>query len=163
MNSVVHSFSEASQLREQLEIGDGKLVFTNGCFDILHTGHVRYLEGARRLGQALVVGLNGDASVRALKGSTRPINSESDRAEVLAALRCVDAVIIFPETRATRLIEALAPDIYTKGGDYTVESLDPEERLALEKVNCTITFLPLVAGKSTTSTLGQLSNAPKSC
>ena len=154
--SLLIPFSEAAQVRELLQLVHGKLVFTNGCFDVLHTGHIRYLEGARQLGDALVVGLNGDQSVRELKGPTRPINAESDRAEVLAALRCVDAVIIFSETRATRLIEALRPDVYAKGGDYTVASLNPEEREALENAGCEIRFLPMVDGKSTTGTLARL-------
>ncbi len=154
--SLILPIAEAGQIRERLTLGAGPLVFTNGCFDVLHAGHVRYLEGARQLGAALVVGLNGDDSVRQLKGAGRPVNSEADRAEVLAALRCVDAVVIFPEERATRLIEALRPDIYAKGGDYTVESLNPEERAALEAAGCSIQFLPMVEGKSTTVTLARL-------
>jgi len=154
--SRVIPFSEVGKIREYLQMGDRKIVFTNGCFDILHAGHVRYLEGARKLGDALVVGLNGDNSVRELKGPTRPVNDETSRAEVIAALRCVDAVVIFPEIRATRLIESLQPDVYAKGGDYTVESLNTEERSALEGINCAIRFLPLIEGKSTTSTLARL-------
>lgn len=154
--SIVIPFSAAGEIRECLQLGDGKLVFTNGCFDILHAGHVRYLEGARKLGDALVVGINGDDSVRQLKGPTRPINQETDRANVLAALRCVDAVVIFPELRATHLIKILRPDVYSKGGDYTVESLNEEERAALQSVGCQISFLPLVEGRSTTATLARL-------
>ena len=154
--SWVIPFSEAGQIREQLRLGDGKLVFTNGCFDVLHAGHVRYLEGARKLGAALVVGLNGDASVRTLKGENRPINAEGDRAEVLAGLRSVDAVVIFPEVRATELIRTLRPDVYAKGGDYTVESLDGDERAVLQSFGCEIAFVPLVPGRSTTSTLARM-------
>ena len=155
--NVVIPFSESSQIRMKLGLADGqKLVFTNGCFDVLHAGHVRYLEGARQLGDALVVGLNGDDSVRALKGENRPINGEDDRAEVLAGLRSVDAVVIFPDVRATALIEKLRPDVYVKGGDYTVESLNAEERDVLQAIGCGIAFVPLVPGRSTTSTLAKM-------
>ncbi len=104
------------------------LVLTNGCFDLLHAGHVRYLQAARTLGRALVVGLNSDASVRQLKPAAagypaRPLVPAAQRAEVLAALKPVDAVVIFAEQRATRLIEALRPEIYAKGGDYTPATL----------------------------------------
>lgn len=128
-----------------------KLVFTNGCFDLLHPGHVRYLAQARALGDALLVALNGDTSVRALKGPTRPINSEHERAEVLAALACVDFVTIFHTERITELARAIRPQIYAKGGDYTIESLDPGERGALQEAGAEIRILPLVPGKSTTS------------
>lgn len=129
------------------------LVLTNGCFDLLHTGHVRYLQQARDLGDALIVAVNGDASVRELKGPTRPINSESDRAEVLAALRCVDHVVIFEDKRVTEVIRELKPSIYAKGGDYTPETLDPDERAALEEVGTEVRILQLVPGRSTTSIL----------
>lgn len=128
-----------------------RLVFTNGCFDLLHPGHVRYLQQARALGDALLVALNGDISVRALKGPARPINSEHDRAEVLAALACVDYVTIFHTERITDLARTIRPQVYAKGGDYTVESLDPGERAALQEVHAEIRILPLVPGKSTTS------------
>ena len=111
-----------------------ELVLTNGCFDLLHVGHVRYLQSARALGDALVVAINGDASVRSLKGDGRPLNSEADRAEVIAALECVDFVVVFPEVRVTRLLEKIRPSIYVKGGDYTPDTLNPEERQVLEKI-----------------------------
>jgi rfaE bifunctional protein nucleotidyltransferase chain/domain len=132
-----------------------KLVFTNGCFDLLHVGHVRYLQQARALGDALLVALNGDASVRALKGPTRPVNPEHDRAEVLAALNCVDFLTIFPSERVTDIVNRIRPQIYAKGGDYTVDSLDRGERAALEAVGAEIRILPLVPGKSTTSILAK--------
>ena len=109
------------------------MVATNGCFDLLHVGHVRYLAAARRLGDVLVVGLNGDESVRALKGEGRPLNSEHDRAEVLAALESVNYVTIFPQVRATAFLEASQPAVYVKGGDYKLETLNPEERGALQR------------------------------
>ena len=130
-----------------------KLVLTNGCFDLLHTGHVRYLEQARACGDALIVGVNSDASVRELKGPERPLNGELDRAEVLSALRCVDHVTIFTGKRVTEVIQALRPALYTKGGDYTSETLDPGERAALEEVGAEIRILQLVPGRSTTGIL----------
>jgi rfaE bifunctional protein nucleotidyltransferase chain/domain len=136
-----------------------RLVFTNGCFDILHAGHVRYLQAARKLGDALAIALNGDASVRALKGEGRPINAEADRAEVLAALECVDFVTIFPEVRVTNLVREVRPHIYAKGGDYTVESLDAGERAALEDAGAEIKILPLVPGRSTTSVIQKMKQA----
>jgi D-glycero-beta-D-manno-heptose 1-phosphate adenylyltransferase len=125
------------------------IVFTNGCFDILHAGHVHYLAAAKQLGDILVVGLNGDASVRALKGEGRPLNSQQDRAEVLAALGAVDYVIIFDEKRVDKLLREVRPGVYAKGGDYTVESLDPDEVSALKEIGANIEILPLVPGKST--------------
>jgi rfaE bifunctional protein nucleotidyltransferase chain/domain len=147
--------AELTAFRADLEARGQRLVFTNGCFDLLHVGHVRYLQAARALGDALVIAVNGDASVRALKGPTRPVNSEEDRAEVLAALGCVDAVTIFHEERVTDLVRSVRPHLYAKGGDYTVESLDPGERAALEEVGAEIRILPLVPGKSTTATLAK--------
>ncbi len=133
-----------------------RLVFTNGCFDLLHIGHVRYLQAARALGDALAVAVNGDESVRALKGPTRPINSEADRAEVLAALACVDFVTVFHPPRVTDLIREVRPQLYVKGGDYTVDSLDREEVAALQEAGAEIRILPLVPGKSTTATVDRM-------
>ena len=144
---------ELAAIAAQFGSAGKKLVFTNGCFDLLHPGHVRYLQQARALGDALLVALNGDVSVRALKGPTRPINSEHDRAEVIAALACVDYVTIFHTERITELARSIRPQVYAKGGDYTVESLDPGERGALDEVGSEIRILPLVPGKSTTSIL----------
>jgi rfaE bifunctional protein nucleotidyltransferase chain/domain len=139
--------AKASDLRDKYA---GKtMVFTNGCFDILHVGHVRYLAAAKRLGDVLVVGLNGDASVRELKGIGRPLNSQEGRAEVMAALEAVDHVIIFAEKRVNHLLRQVRPQVYAKGGDYTVDSLDSEEFAALKEINARIEILPLVPGKST--------------
>ena len=143
----------AAAWRDALDTEGKRVVFTNGCFDLLHTGHVRYLEQARALGDALIVALNSDSSVSALKGPGRPINNEADRAEVLAGLRSVDAVVVFADSRATQLIRTIRPHVYAKGGDYTVESLNLEERQALEACGAKVQILPLVAGRSTTDTL----------
>jgi cytidyltransferase-related domain len=143
--------SEAANLREKY--APEQIVFTNGCFDILHVGHVRYLQAAKELGDRLVVGLNSDQSVRALKGIGRPVNDEADRAEVLAALAAVDHVIIFNDPRVTALVKELRPHIYAKGGDYTIDSLNPEELASLREIGAQIKLLPLVPGKSTTALL----------
>jgi rfaE bifunctional protein nucleotidyltransferase chain/domain len=133
-----------------------RLVVTNGCFDLLHLGHVTYLESARNQGDALLIGVNGDQAVRQLKGPQRPVNEETDRALVLAALASVDAVFIFPDATATRFLSAAQPDIYVKGGDYTLETLNQEERRAVESAGGRIVLIPFVAGKSTTATLAKI-------
>ncbi len=133
-----------------------KLVLTNGCFDLLHVGHVRYLGSARSLGDALLVAINSDASVRALKGAQRPVNSQDDRAEVIAALQCVDHVIIFDSLRVTQIIRTVQPAVYAKGGDYALETLDPEEVAALREVGTEICLLPQVPDRSTSKLIGRL-------
>lgn len=133
-----------------------RIVVTNGCFDILHAGHITCLEFARALGDVLLVGLNGDASVSALKGPSRPLQTEGDRARILAALECVDGVCIFPEARATRFLEKSEPDIYVKGGDYTLETLDTNERQVIEACGGVIEFFPMVPGRSTSNILGRI-------
>lgn len=153
---------EVRRLRDELDRQGRRLVFTNGCFDLLHIGHVRYLEQARALGDALVVAINSDASVRALKGPDRPINAELDRAEVIAALRCVDAVTIFADPRVTSLIQQIQPHLYAKGGDYTPETLDPGEKRALDAAGTEIRILSLVPGRSTTATLSRLQSTAAS-
>lgn len=125
------------------------VVFTNGCFDILHPGHVDYLERARELGTHLIVGLNSDASVRRLKGPSRPINSENDRALVLAGLACVDHVIIFDEDTPFELIRAIRPHVLVKGGDWPVERIVGRE-LVLERGGQVLS-LPVLPGHSTTN------------
>ena len=125
-----------------------RVVFTNGCFDILHAGHVRYLAAARALGDVLILGLNSDASVRRLKGEMRPVNTAEERAEVVGALKSVDYVVIFGEDTAENLIAKVRPAVYAKGGDYTRETL-PEARI-VESYGGEVAFIPLVAGKSTT-------------
>jgi rfaE bifunctional protein nucleotidyltransferase chain/domain len=156
MQQKIIDLNELAQRARELSAGGKKLVATNGCFDLLHVGHVRYLQAARGLGDVLAVGLNGDGSVRELKGTGRPINSEGDRAEVLAALECVDFITIFPEMRATEFILAAQPAIYAKGGDYTSETLNAEERAALQEVGAQIRIIPFEKGYSTSLLLKQL-------
>jgi rfaE bifunctional protein nucleotidyltransferase chain/domain len=150
MKQKILSLPALKQRADEMRQAGQRLVLTNGCFDLLHVGHVRYLQQARQLGDVLAVAINGDQSVQALKGAGRPLNSESDRAEVLAALDCVDLVAIFPDVRATEVIKATRPAIYDKGGDYTLETLNEEEVTALKEVGAEIKTLPLVPGKSTT-------------
>jgi rfaE bifunctional protein nucleotidyltransferase chain/domain len=133
-----------------------QLVATNGCFDLLHLGHVSYLEAARNLGGALLVGINSDDTVRSLKGPDRPVNVEQDRAAVLAALESVDGVCIFREQAATRFLATAEPDIYVKGGDYTLETLNQEERRTVETAGGRVVIMPLVPGKSTTALLKKI-------
>jgi rfaE bifunctional protein nucleotidyltransferase chain/domain len=147
-------------IAESLRAQDRKLVLTNGCFDLLHTGHVRYLQTARALGDALVVAINSDDSLRALKGEGRPLNPECDRAEVVAALECVSYVVIFPEVRVTNLLERVRPAIYVKGGDYTPATLHPEERAALEKIGAEIRILPFEPGYSTSGLIERMKKFP---
>ncbi len=132
----------------------GTIVFTNGCFDILHAGHVRYLTAAEAMGDFLVVGLNSDASVRRLKGEGRPIVPEADRAEVLDALRAVDIVTVFDEPTAEELVRLVKPDVYVKGGDYTVDTL-PEAKI-VQEAGGRVEFIPFVEGRSTTNVIERI-------
>ena len=143
--------------RQQLRDQNKRLVATNGCFDILHLGHVAYLEAARNTGDALLVAVNGDASVRGIKGPGRPINSQADRAAVLAALASVDAVCIFEEPTALRLLSLVRPDIYAKGGDYTIDTINQEERRLIEQMGGKVVVVGGVPGKSTTAILEKMS------
>jgi rfaE bifunctional protein nucleotidyltransferase chain/domain len=156
MSPKIVDFEELSDRCEKLRAAGKKLVATNGCFDLLHVGHVRYLQAARALGDFLAVGLNGDRSVRGLKGSGRPITTERDRAEVLAALQCVDLVSIFPQIRATRFLAAVRPAIYVKGGDYNSETLDEEERAVLKEIGAEIRLIRFEPGYSTSGLIDQV-------
>ena len=130
------------------------IVTTNGCFDILHIGHLRYLKKAKSYGDVLVVALNSDSSTRALKGESRPINNQNDRAELLANLNCVDIVVIFDEISPEKLLVEIAPDVHTKGADYTIETL-PEAK-AIMAAGGRIEFIDFVEGKSTTNTIKKI-------
>ena len=161
MKDKIVPLEKLQQHAKNLRASGKKIVATNGCFDLLHVGHVRYLKAARALGDALIVGINGDRSVLELKGAGRPINSERDRAEIVAALDCVDLVSIFPEPRAIRFLELVAPDVYVKGGDYNKETLNTEEREVLRKIGAKIEIVPLEQGYSTTDLLNRLSRLAK--
>jgi rfaE bifunctional protein nucleotidyltransferase chain/domain len=159
MNKKVVTVEELAQITKAMRAAGKRLVVTNGCFDLLHLGHVRYLRAARALGDVLAVGLNGDQSVRELKGADRPINNERDRAELLAAIEDVDFVAIFPEVRATQFLETVAPEIYVKGGDYTSDMLNAEERAVMEKSGTEIRFIPFEPGYSTSRIIERLKDA----
>ena len=139
---------------EKIRCEGKKIIFTNGCFDILHVGHVRYLTAAKNLGDILIVGLNTDESVRKLKGETRPINNQLDRAEVLLGLKAVDHVIFFGEETAENLIAEVRPNIYVKGGDYTLETL-PEAKI-VQSYGGKVEFINLVAGHSTSNIIQKI-------
>jgi D-glycero-beta-D-manno-heptose 1-phosphate adenylyltransferase len=156
MSPKIVELEELSNRCEKLRSAGKKIVATNGCFDLLHVGHVRYLQTARALGDLLVVGLNGDRSVHELKGAGRPITTQSDRAEILAALACVDLVTIFPEIRATKFLAAVRPAVYVKGGDYTSETLDEEERSTLKEIEAAIRLIPFETGYSTSGLIEQI-------
>lgn len=151
------SNSNIASWRDGLRKAGKKLVVTNGCFDILHLGHVTYLQHAKQQGDALLVGVTGDNNVQKLKGPNRPVNNEQDRAAVLAALESVDGVYIFPELDARNFLEKVHPDIYVKGGDYTIDTINQDERRLLEKMGVKIVLLPVVPGKSTTAILEKIS------
>lgn len=131
-----------------------KIVFTNGCFDVLHFGHVHYLMEAKALGDILVVGLNSDDSVRRLKGPSRPINGEKERAFVLAALSCIDYVVVFEEDTPKKLIETVRPDVLVKGGDYALDQIVGADYVT--RNGGTVTTLPFVEGFSSTRIIEQL-------
>lgn len=150
----VLSLAELRREREQLRQAGRTVVFTNGCFDLLHPGHVRYLAQARGLGDVLIVALNSDASVRALKGAGRPILNEQERAEVMAALACVDYVIIFNEPTPRETIAALLPDVLVKGGDWGVAQIVGREEV--EAAGGRVLSLPFVAGCSTSEVIERI-------
>ena len=156
---AVLMLSELLIKRSNYEKDEKKVVFTNGCFDILHAGHVRYLNAAKALGEVLIVGLNSDESVRRLKGEGRPVNPAEDRAEVLAGLRAVDHVVVFGEATAEELVRQLKPDIYVKGGDYSLETL-PEAKIVGSYGGKTV-LIPMVEGRSTTNVIRRLQNEGK--
>ena len=131
-----------------------KIVFTNGCFDVLHKGHVFYLRRARKLGDVLIVGLNSDLSVRKIKGSGRPVNSQDDRAELLSELKCVDRVIIFNEDTPEKLIRKIRPDILVKGGDWKKKNV--VGAAFVESYGGKVRLIPFVKGFSTTGLLGKI-------
>ncbi|MCC7353520.1 MAG: adenylyltransferase/cytidyltransferase family protein [Anaerolineae bacterium] len=147
----VLSWEAARAWREELRAAGRRLAFTNGHFDLLHVGHLDYLEAARALGNALCVGLNGDASTRALKGPSRPFVPQEERARLLAALACVDAVVVFDSPTAEALVAALEPDVYVKGGDWNLATRIPPEATVAQSYGAEVRFLPYLPEHSTTA------------
>jgi rfaE bifunctional protein nucleotidyltransferase chain/domain len=156
MSPKIVKLEQLSNDCDKLRSDGKKIVATNGCFDLLHVGHVHYLQAARAIGDVLAVGLNGDRSVHELKGAGRPITTETDRAEILAALECVDLVTIFPQNRATQFIAAVRPAVYVKGGDYSSETLDEQERTLLDEIGADIRLIPFETGYSTSALVEQI-------
>lgn len=156
MNKLFDRQTLAPILNERRFAGE-RIVFTNGCFDLIHAGHVRYLRQARALGDCLVIGLNSDASVRRLKGPARPLMSEQDRAEVLSALECVTFITLFSEDTPVETISVLRPDIHVKGGDYDVEALP--ETPVVRSYGGEVVILPFVEGRSTSDLIRRLNES----
>lgn len=150
------SLAEAGELCEAWRRDGLEVVLTNGCFDLLHVGHVRYLTAARALGDRLVVALNDDASTRVLKGAGRPLMPQRERAEVLCALRAVDAVVVFAGPTASSVVRALRPAVYVKGGDYSAAGNRPPEADVAEELGASVVFLPYVQGRSTSELIERI-------
>jgi rfaE bifunctional protein nucleotidyltransferase chain/domain len=154
MSGKILSHEDLLNERERLHGAGKTLVFTNGVFDILHVGHVRYVSEARALGDALVIAINSDRSVRELKGPDRPLTTENDRAEILAALRAVDYVTIFDDVSPRSLIAQLLPDVLVKGGDYTPDQIHGREEV--EAAGGRVVSLPFVEGVSTSQIIERM-------
>ncbi len=152
------SQDEIVNIVNDLQKNGKTVVTTNGCYDILHVGHVRYLQKTKNIADYSVIMLNSDASVKINKGDNRPINTESDRAEILCALSCVDYVVIFDEKSPCKLLDKIKPNFHTKGADYTLETLPKEERDVIIKNNIKVEFIEFVQGKSTTNTIEKMKN-----
>lgn len=158
-NPKLLTLSAAVAARDALRSTGKRVVLTNGVFDLLHEGHLHSLKAARALGDVLFVAINSDASVRAIKGPTRPIQSETERARALGELPFVDGIVIFRAPRLTAEIHALRPDVYCKAGDYAPDKLNPEERQALDEVGAKIVFVPFLPGFSTTACIAKMKAA----
>lgn len=157
----LHDLIEAARARDALAAEGKRIVLTNGCFDLLHAGHIYFLQQAAELGDALFVAVNSDRSVRALKGPARPIQPENERAYALAALACTHTLVLFDQPRLTTEIRTLRPHVYAKAGDYTIDSLDAGERAALAGVGTEIRILPYLQGFGTTALLKRIAVAAK--
>jgi D-beta-D-heptose 7-phosphate kinase/D-beta-D-heptose 1-phosphate adenosyltransferase len=156
---MIVDFNEIEKICNSLREQNKKIIFTNGCFDILHRGHIEYLTKAKEFGDVLIVGLNSDTSVQRLKGKDRPINSESDRARILDALKPVDYVVIFEEDTPLRLIQTVKPDVLVKGGDYKVEEIVGSEFVV--SYGGKVEIIPFVEGKSTTKIIQKIKGEGK--
>lgn len=150
---TVIDFTDAEPLAEHYRKTQKKIVFTNGCFDLLHIGHVRYLKEASKLGDVLIVGINTDASVKRLKGQDRPIQNENDRAEILASLKCVTHTILFTQDTPIDLIKAIQPDVLVKGGDWPIEKIVGYD--IVQKRGGVVKSLNFIEGRSTTNLISK--------
>jgi len=152
------SLEEVCKIRISKRSECKKIVLTNGCFDLLHAGHVYSLKQAAQLGDELWVAINSDSSVKKIKGPSRPIYNEMQRAFLLLSNSCVNLVFLFDGKNLSNEIEAIQPDIYAKSGDYSLESINHEERIALEKANASVKFVDFIEGISTSETISRISN-----
>ncbi len=159
ISDKLKSLEELVHIRREARAEGRRVVWTNGCFDILHAGHVLYLQAAKACGDLLVVGVNSDASVRRTKGPKRPIVNQQERLIVLAALTAVDYLVLFDDNSPLRLIAALEPDVYVKGGDYNLDTINQEERRLVESYGGSIELLPGVPGVSTSSIIDKVLQA----
>lgn len=150
---IIKNNDNLEEIISELKSKSKTIALTNGCFDILHIGHARYLKQAKELADILIVGINSDSSVKQLKGENRPINNENDRAELLSYFEFIDYVVIFNEKTADNLLLSIKPDIYVKGGDYTKESLP--EKNSIDKINANVAFIDFVNGYSTTNIINR--------
>lgn len=157
-STCIHSFSDACEKRIAKQLDEKRIVLTNGCFDLLHAGHIYSLQKAAELGDELWIALNSDASVRSLKGESRPIFSQMERAYMLNALECVSLIFLFEGDNLSKEILNLKPDIYVKSSDYSLETLNHKEKKSLESVGADIHFVPHIDGFSTTITLNKVQN-----
>ena len=169
MQEKIASLENVRKACEQFRSAGKKIITTNGTFDILHAGHVQFLEQAKKLGDVLIVGLNSDNSVKSYKGDKRPINNQNDRAAVLAGLECVDYVIIFDEREPSALLEKIKPHIHVKAGDYTLDNAKETpstkvwERETVEKNGGEVRILPLLNGRSTTDLIKKIVETYENC
>jgi D-beta-D-heptose 7-phosphate kinase/D-beta-D-heptose 1-phosphate adenosyltransferase len=158
--SKVVSVEEAAARARRWRADGRTVVYSNGCFDLLHMGHVHTLAAARDMGDALIVGVNGDASARQLKGPGRPVFSERERAGMVAALACVDLVVIFPEPTSLSVLEALRPEVWAKGGDYVLDTVNQQERALVEAYGGRVALTGRVRGASTTEIIARIKRLP---
>lgn len=159
----MNKIKDLEQLKKEIEDfkisnPNKKIVWTKGCFDILHVGHIRYLQKAKDCGDLLIVGINSDSSIKEIKGPTRPIVPEDERAELIGALGCVDQIIIFSETHPTKYLQELKPDVYAKGGDYNLNTINQDERKIVEDYGGEIVILPAETNNSTTNIISKIKN-----
>jgi rfaE bifunctional protein nucleotidyltransferase chain/domain len=160
-DAKVVSLEEAKARAERWRSEGKTIVYTNGCFDVLHVGHVRTLTAARRMGDALIVGINGDRSARRLKGPGRPVFPEGDRAEMVAALECADLVVVFPDLTSLPVLRELRPDVWAKGGDYVVDTVNQEERAFVESYGGRVALASRVPDSSTTEVIARIRALPE--
>ncbi len=162
LEKKIVSREQAAQIAAEVRWQGKRIAFTNGCFDLLHAGHALYLEQARALGDFLIVGLNSDSSVSAIKGPSRPIANEKERAQLLAALSSVDLVVVFSEPTSEALLDLLRPEIFVKGGDYTKATMNQEEKKFVESYGGQVFLIPALPESSTTRIIERILAAHES-